>query len=209
MAELHEIQSQDSLQTILAQLPFGLMVVDLKGTVLTCNPAAQAILESRWGWPGAKPPQLQRLPWEIQTGLEYLCKASRQEAGQSPPPALTFTSPDLYLHLSWLVLKEGTRGRESQRTYVLVALKSSDRSLAELWERPVRLTPREEEVLQWLANGKTRKEISVILKVSEATVRTHLEHLYDKLGVTNKVEAANTAMQKQLVQRLMSALQAS
>lgn len=41
--------------------------------------------------------------------------------------------------------------------------------------------------------GKIRKKINVIFQVSEATVRTHLEHLYAKLGVTNRVEAASIA----------------
>jgi DNA-binding CsgD family transcriptional regulator len=60
--------------------------------------------------------------------------------------------------------------------------------------------------LQWLAQGKTRKEISVILQVSEATVRTHLEHLYAKLGVANKVEATSTTLWQQLAESLTSML---
>jgi ATP/maltotriose-dependent transcriptional regulator MalT len=58
--------------------------------------------------------------------------------------------------------------------------------------------------LRWLTQGKTHKEISVILQVSEATVRTHLEHLYAKLGVANKVDAASIALWQQLAESLTS-----
>jgi len=103
-----------------------------------------------------------------------------------------------------LSLKEEPRVRGAKPLYVVVVLKSSELSLTALWQSQARLTPREAEVLRWLAQGKTRKEISVILQVSEATVRTHLEHLYAKLGVANKVEAASIALWQQLAESLTS-----
>ena len=45
------------------------------------------------------------------------------------------------------------------------------------------LTAREQEVLDWVACGKTNPEIAALLVVSPLTVRTHLEHIYEKLGV--------------------------
>ncbi|MBI3327478.1 MAG: helix-turn-helix transcriptional regulator [Nitrospinae bacterium] len=186
------------------------MVIDPKGTVLTWNPAAQAILEKRFGWIGTEASDVRSLPWEIRAGIEYLWEACRRGASQSPPPSLTLVSPDLYLHLSVLLRDEDDGGRGSKKKmYGVVVLKGSEPSVTRLWEGRARLTPREEEVLQWLAKGKSRKEISVILKVSEATVRTHLEHLYVKLGVTNRMEAAGAAMQQQLTNGLTATLQLS
>jgi len=52
------------------------------------------------------------------------------------------------------------------------------------------LTPREREVLDLLAQGLTNPRIADRLSVSVATVRTHLSHLYAKLGCTNRVELA-------------------
>ncbi|HEX9868468.1 MAG TPA: helix-turn-helix transcriptional regulator [Candidatus Tectomicrobia bacterium] len=196
--------SQDALRTILTQLPFGLMVLDLKGTVLTCNPAAQMILKNRFGWRGSEADGSRSLPREILAGVEYLCEASRHRAYRGTPSSLTLTSPDLYLHLWLLSLKEEPRLSGSKHLYVVVVLKSGELSLTVLWQSQARLTPREAEVLQRLAQGKTRKEISVILQVSEATVRTHLEHLYVKLGVANKVEAASIALWQQLAESLTS-----
>jgi len=206
MAGSQAILSQDSLEIMLARLPFGLMVLDLQGTVLTWNPAAQAILERRFGWPGSKAPDSRRLPWEIQTEVEHLCEASRRRGYQSPSLSLTLASPDLYLHLFLLHPNGDTRRRGSKTTYVVVVLKSREASLSDLWENQAGLTPREQEVLHWLVMGKTRKEMSVILGLSEATVRTYLERLYAKLGVNNKMDAASVASQKQLIESLLSTL---
>jgi DNA-binding CsgD family transcriptional regulator len=52
-----------------------------------------------------------------------------------------------------------------------------------------RLTPREQQVLAWLAEGKTNAEIAQILVAAPATVRKHLEHIYAKLGVHTRTAA--------------------
>lgn len=51
------------------------------------------------------------------------------------------------------------------------------------------LTPREAEVLDWLAEGKTNPEIATILDISPRTVQKHLEHAYLKLSVENHSSA--------------------
>ncbi|MFL6647195.1 MAG: response regulator transcription factor [Sulfurifustaceae bacterium] len=58
-------------------------------------------------------------------------------------------------------------------------------------QRP-RLTAREAEVVRWLRKGKTNREIARILKVSDKTIKTHLQRLYDKLNVRNRMEAVWT-----------------
>lgn len=47
---------------------------------------------------------------------------------------------------------------------------------------PAHLTKREEEIMRWVAEGKTNWEISVILSVSLNTVKFHLKNIYEKLG---------------------------
>jgi DNA-binding CsgD family transcriptional regulator len=54
------------------------------------------------------------------------------------------------------------------------------------------LTPRELEVLFWLARGKSNAEIGAILLIASATVNKHLERIYPKLGVENRVAAASS-----------------
>jgi NarL family two-component system response regulator LiaR len=62
------------------------------------------------------------------------------------------------------------------------------------------LTGREKEVLSFLAAGLTNNEIAANLTVSQATVKTHLNHIFSKLGVTNRVEAVTLALQHHLVE---------
>jgi DNA-binding CsgD family transcriptional regulator len=52
------------------------------------------------------------------------------------------------------------------------------------------LTPREEEVLRWVAAGKTDLQVAAILGTSVRTVQKHLENAYVKLGVENRTAAA-------------------
>jgi DNA-binding CsgD family transcriptional regulator len=56
------------------------------------------------------------------------------------------------------------------------------------------LTPREREVLFWIAQGKTNGEIAVILSLSARTVHKHVEHILLKLGVETRTAAARMAM---------------
>jgi DNA-binding CsgD family transcriptional regulator len=52
------------------------------------------------------------------------------------------------------------------------------------------LTPREREVLDWVAAGKTNRDIATILGASPRTVEKHLERIYEKLGVETRTAAA-------------------
>ena len=63
----------------------------------------------------------------------------------------------------------------------------------------VQLTPRELSTLRLMADGKSNKEIASTLGISERTVKTHLGHLFEKLGVTSRTEAAKVAARRGLV----------
>ncbi|GAA6119173.1 response regulator [Acidovorax sp. FG27] len=60
---------------------------------------------------------------------------------------------------------------------------------------PTPLTPRETEVLSWIAKGKTNRDIAEILGMSPRTVNKHLEHIFEKLGVETRTAAAALAGQ--------------
>ena len=59
------------------------------------------------------------------------------------------------------------------------------------------LTPREAELLTLLAKGMTNKELGKALFISEATVKTHLAHIYSKLGVDTRAAAVSVALRRQ------------
>ena len=63
----------------------------------------------------------------------------------------------------------------------------------------VQLTPRELATLRLMADGKANKEIATELGISDRTVKTHLGHLFEKLGVTSRTEAIKVATRRGLV----------
>lgn len=54
---------------------------------------------------------------------------------------------------------------------------------------PSPLTQREMDVLEWVARGKTNRDVAEILGMSPRTVNKHLEHIYEKLGVETRTAA--------------------
>lgn len=58
------------------------------------------------------------------------------------------------------------------------------------------LTPREREVLHWVAAGKTNRDIAAILGASRRTIEKHLEHSYEKLGVETRTAAVMRAVRR-------------
>lgn len=63
----------------------------------------------------------------------------------------------------------------------------------------VQLTPRELATLRLMADGKANKEIAAELGISDRTVKTHLGHLFEKLGVASRTEAIKVATRRGLV----------
>jgi DNA-binding NarL/FixJ family response regulator len=61
------------------------------------------------------------------------------------------------------------------------------------------LTARELEVLELLAQGLSNQEIADRLGIAEKTVRIHMSHIFDKLGVTDRTQAVITAVQRGIV----------
>ena len=61
------------------------------------------------------------------------------------------------------------------------------------------LTTREREVLVGITNGKSNKEIGVVLNISEATVKVHVTHILEKLKASGRTDAIRVAVQRGLV----------
>ncbi len=90
---------------------------------------------------------------------------------------LTFTAPDRRGGDQWMiVLREES---DTARVKALMAL--------------FRVTQREAEVLHWVIQGKTNRDIADILGMSPRTVNKHLEHVFEKLGVETRTAAATLA----------------
>jgi two-component system nitrate/nitrite response regulator NarL len=66
-------------------------------------------------------------------------------------------------------------------------------------DRPA-LTPREQEILRLIAAGKSLPEIAKDLYLGLTTVKTHVQHLYEKLGVSDRAAAVASAMRRGLIE---------
>lgn len=67
-------------------------------------------------------------------------------------------------------------------------------------QSPVRLTPREQEVLRGIAKGQTTKRLAQDLGLKVPSVETHLRNIFKKLGATNRGEAVSASLRLGLIQ---------
>jgi DNA-binding NarL/FixJ family response regulator len=65
--------------------------------------------------------------------------------------------------------------------------------------RAAQLTRREEDVLRLIALGQTNRQIATTLNLTLSTVKTHVEHVIGKLGVSDRTQAAVRAIELGLV----------
>lgn len=99
-------------------------------------------------------------------------------------------APESALHEAVLATAQGRRTLSPE---VAAAL------MERVGKPQVALSAREIEILQELATGASNKELAKSLFISEATVKTHLVHIYQKLGVENRTAAINVARERKLI----------
>lgn len=61
------------------------------------------------------------------------------------------------------------------------------------------LSPREKEILNWIVQGKNTWEISMILRISERTVKFHINNIMKKLDAVNRTHAVAIALRDNLI----------
>ena len=87
------------------------------------------------------------------------------------------------------------RAVHTGRTYIPAKLAAK---LAEQRERP-QLSPREVEVLELIVRGLGNKQIAYHLNISEETAKNHVKHIFGKLGVQDRTQAATIAIQRGII----------
>ena len=88
-------------------------------------------------------------------------------------------------------------GRRCSPPAVQAALVSGVR---ERREPPVVLSPRESDVLRGLARGLSGPQIAAELHLSPSTIKTHLQRLYERLGVSDRAAAVAEGMRRGLIE---------
>jgi CheY-like chemotaxis protein/DNA-binding CsgD family transcriptional regulator len=108
-----------------------------------------------------------------------------EHAGQSAPSTLVVRSGRQQLAINFA----GQVGLGER----MLLLSCQDEDSAALRLARAALTPRETEVLYWLARGKTNRDIADICGMKPRTVTKHVEHIFEKLGVETRAAAASLA----------------
>jgi DNA-binding CsgD family transcriptional regulator len=124
-----------------------------------------------------RPERAKKLPRKI-------CRWLAAEARAPGRHVLVARSDDACLFVHW----QRPHAREAI-ALLLERVTECDRRKGQ--RRHGKLTTRENEVLYWLAAGKSNAEMGQILEVSPSTVGKHLERIYQKLGVENRTAAAS------------------
>ncbi len=177
----------DLLQRAVDERGLGVVALDRDGRVLLMTGLARHGLEERFG---RRACANQRLPTEVAQWVASQCSSLAVRDDVRPPLrpcVLDAPHGRLTIHLT---LGEGESG------LVFLYLEREPLSpTGEVVTIPW-LTPREAEVLGWVARGKTNSAIGIILGISEKTVDKHLQHVFVKLGVETRTAAAAVAFQR-------------
>lgn len=147
----------------------GVLLLDARGRIAWRSPQAEAWLRDRFGSDDPRPPA----GWIAQV----LALAPGEETAADGADGHRLVAKSL--------------GRAGLDETMLLLQRREETAGARLDDAA--LTPRETEVLSWVAKGKTNRDIAEILGMSPRTVNKHLEHVFEKLGVETRAAAAALA----------------
>ena len=163
-----------------------LISVDLSGRICWATPQALALLD---GSDSGNGETVGELPAEAADWLRgYLLEVSRNAPGTN----------DVIAPMSGLSLRFSYAGQISSSEHLLRVTEVVGGSPSDILRKSFDLTGREAEVLTWIANGKSNKEIAAILEMSPRTVNKHLDRIFGKLGVENRTSAAVVSLKRLL-----------
>jgi DNA-binding NarL/FixJ family response regulator len=150
----------------------------------------QTALARQWMaeyFPDVKDPAL---PQEV--GAWMAREALRRRVG-AEPHALTIARGAQRMCFD-LHAMSGEQSAEGE--WLVVLREASEAALLQALSQALPLTAREAEVLYWVIQGKTNRDIGEILGTSPRTVHKHLEHVFEKLGVETRTAAAALALSR-------------
>ena len=180
---LSQIRNLRRAERLLANAEFAAVAVDAAGRITWLTPTAEQWLANLQGSQSLSirhwvdhllPDQLWQSfqNWLAATAADQLC--DRPLAMGMSMAVSVCEHPDQYLLL----------------------LKSEPETGTDQLRQKLKLTGREAEILMWIARGKTNKEIGIILSSSPRTVNKHLEHIFEKLGVSTRAAAVALMLQR-------------
>ena len=199
----------------LAAAADGVFAMMSDGRITLWNPAAERII----GYTAGE--VLGRRCWDVFAGRdsvgEPLCSSNCRLLTliKSGKPVESFDlqtyskgGRPICLNMSTVVLPDGnTKGPRGIRMFrdvtavkdLLALIRNRLVGIPTKQDRIGRLTRRETEVLQLMASGATNRALAERLHLSPATVRNHTHHIFEKLGVPNRLAAVTLALRQFLI----------
>lgn len=162
---------------------------------------------------GAYRPDVVLMDLQLGDGVDGVETTRRLLALEAPPHVLVLTTYDADTDINRAIdagatgylLKAGPPEelfhaiRAAARGQTALSPEIASRLLQRSRSPEQALSAREVEILELLAQGLGNRELARKLFISEATVKTHLVHIYSKLGVDSRMAAVNAAVAKRLI----------
>lgn len=162
---------------------------------------------------GAHRPDVVLMDLQLGDGVDGVEATRRLLALEDPPRVLVLTTYDADTDINRAIdagatgylLKAGPPEelfqaiRAAARGQTALSPEIASRLLQRSRAPEQALSAREVEILELLAHGLGNRELAQKLFISEATVKTHLVHIYSKLGVDSRTAAVNAAVERRLI----------
>ena len=153
----------------------AMLIAASNGQIQFADRAARLWLKQFFG----RPPKVGVLPRKVARWVsEAGAKKNRSLVAQTAKAQLFVRRERSYTDQNLVLLLELVKGKRDERA-----------------RHHRELTSREREVLFWLQHGKSNAEIGDILGIAAATVGKHLERIYPKLGVENRIAASSVQLE--------------
>lgn len=171
-------------KTTLDHFPGNMALLSAEGKAVECPPPTASLLD--YYYPHEKKVSTRGFPDEVKGWIQEQIQTFSSLAGTSWGNKLIARRGQSILSMSLL---------KSDGGFMLLFEESVAIRLFDVLIKRG-LTHREAEVMLWVCNGKQNSEIAMILQISTATVRKHLEHVFQKLSCETRGEAVQLVTQK-------------
>ncbi|MBL9168099.1 MAG: hypothetical protein JNN07_10195 [Verrucomicrobiales bacterium] len=188
-----------SLEHAIDALPLPIVIAGWNGAVNYCNAAGRGAM-SAWRAKGSSAARglkpFRKLPAQIQSACHALRRSWEQAvlAGDVGKAARhdSLVCPSDSQFRAEIRVVETRAGRALQPSFAIHfhLPPTENAEAARALSRLSRLTPAEQEVARLTADGHDNADIATALGVSVSTVRTHLRHIFEKLGITTRSRLA-------------------
>ena len=176
-------QRMTALTRVVDQLDQAVLEVDAKGNIVWVTDKAKTLLQE------IERPSSQK-SWELPQSIWSWAQASFNQLTDSDNLPFPFTPLKLETDRSIILIHLTLDGDNA-----LLFFEEQSKALPLERLKQLGLSPRETEILGWIAQGKSNLEIAEILGIRLGTVKTHVERVYVKLGVENRHAAIVLALE--------------